>query len=104
MLEQYKRALRASEARFRDLIEKNADGVVVLRGDGVILFVNPAAEALLGHKAEHLLGAMFGIPTLPGGTTEVDIPRGPEPGCVAEMHVAEIDWEGERVYLASLRD
>jgi signal transduction histidine kinase len=104
MLEQYKRALQASEARFRNLIEKNADGVVVVRHDGVLLFVNPAAETLLGHKAEHLQGAMFGIPILPGETTEVDLPHGPEPNCVAEMRVVGIDWGGERAYLASLRN
>jgi signal transduction histidine kinase len=98
------RALEASEARFRNIIEKNADGVLVVGRSGVIRFVNPAAESLLGRPADQLLGQMFGVPVTPGETTEIDILRGGRPGCVAEMRLVEIDWEGEVAYLASLRD
>src|SRR5919197_5085482 len=104
-LEALQRALQASEARFRNIIEKNADGVLVVGRSGVIRFVNPAAEALLGRPAPQLLGQMFGVPLTPGEITEIDILRGGgQPGRVAEMRVVEIDWEGEVAYLASLRD
>src|SRR5690349_12553100 len=90
-----RRALQVSEARFRNTIEKNADGVIVVSRSGVLRFVNPAAEALLGRTASQLLGQMFGVPVIPGETTEIDILRGGRPERVAEMRVAEIDWEGE---------
>src|SRR5579884_3211893 len=108
MLEEYKRALAASEARFRNLIEKNADGVVVVSMDGVIRYVNPAAEALLGRPAGELIGALFGRPLTAGETTEIDLCPAPHSGQSAhrsaEMRVVEIDWEGQPAFLITLRD
>ncbi len=103
-LESGRRALQSGERCFRLLIEKNADGVLVIRQDGTVCFANPAAEALLQRSACRLAGEMFGVPVSPGETTEVDVPRRNGPPRVAEMHVAEIEWEGEPAYLASLRD
>jgi signal transduction histidine kinase/ActR/RegA family two-component response regulator len=103
MLEPYQRALATSEARFRNLIQKNADGMLVVRRDGIIGFVNPAAEELLGRRAEDLIGKPFGAPLLPGRTTEVEVPHGTGVR-VAEIRVVEIEWEGELAHLASLRD
>jgi PAS domain S-box-containing protein len=110
MLEQYKRALAASEARFRNLIEKTADGVVVVSADGVIRYVNPAAEALLGRPAGELIGALFGRPMTAGQTAEIDLclcrsrrsDNSSSP--VVEMRVVEIDWEEQPAFLATLRD
>jgi len=97
-------ALRESEARFRTLIEKNADGIVIVDRDGIMRFVNPAAEALFGREAEELLGALFGFPVVAGETTELDIVRRDGATAIAEMRVVETEWEGETAYLASLRD
>jgi signal transduction histidine kinase/CheY-like chemotaxis protein len=93
----------ASEARLR-LIEQTADSVIVVGRDGVIRFVNPAAEVLLERRADELVGEPFGIPVVPGERTEVDVLRGGTEARVAEMRVVETDWEGEVAYLASLRD
>jgi signal transduction histidine kinase len=108
MLEDYKRALAASEARFRNLIEKAADGVIVVSADGVIRYVNPAAETLLGRPAAELIGALFGRPLTAGETAEIDLCPAPNRGsssfCIAEMRVVEIDWEEQPAHLATLRD
>ncbi len=96
-------ALRASEARFRNIIEKNADGVIVAQKDGVILYVNPALENLLCRPSGELQGTDFGIPIVPGERTEVDIPCG-DRILVAEMRVVETEWDGSPAYLATLRD
>ncbi|HEX5271776.1 MAG TPA: PAS domain S-box protein, partial [Gemmataceae bacterium] len=98
-----RRALRASEARFRNTIEKNADGILITGRDGAIRFANPAAGALLGRDPAALVGEPFGIPVTPGETAELYLLRNGAPA-VAEMRVAEIDWEGGPAYLASLRD
>src|SRR5436305_13141549 len=104
MLQEYQRALRASEARFRTLIEKNADGILVVCRDGVVVYGNPAAQALLGRGADQLVGQVFGVPVQPGETTaEIDVVREGEP-VVAEMRVSEMEWEGRPAYIASLRD
>ncbi len=113
---------------FRKLIEKMADGVVVIDRTGVIRYVNPAAETLLGRPSAELVSVLFGTPIVPSERMEVDLcparpglpgtaDRGKHedrrsglPGIVraAEMRVVEIEWEetGGPVpaYLATLRD
>jgi PAS domain-containing protein len=106
-LEQLKRtkgALALSEVRFRNMIEKDADGILIVDNKGVVRFVNPAAEVLFSCKAEEFLGRLFGFPVVSGETIELDIVHGEAGKIIAEMRVVEIDWEGERAYLASLRD
>jgi len=39
-------ALRLSEAHLRRIIEKNADGILIVNKLGIVLFINPTAEAL----------------------------------------------------------
>lgn len=94
-------ALSAGEARFRDLIEKAADGVLVLRPDGVIVYANPAAGELLGQKPAALVGMMFGTPVTPGEPAELDLAAG---AVAAELRSSEVNWEGGRAFLATLRD
>ena len=98
------RELRASEARIHRLIEKNPDGILVVNQQRIIQYVNPAAEALFGRKAEEMIGETFGFPIAAGETTEQDIVRGPGETAVVEMRIMETDWEGEPCYLISLRD
>ncbi len=97
-------ALRASEARLRLLIAKNVDGVVVINRNGIIRFVNPAAETLFARPSIELVGELFGFPMVVGETTELDILRRAGDLAIAEMRVVETEWEGEAAYLASLRD
>ena len=87
----------------RAVIESNFDGMVVIDRDGVVLFVNPAAELLLGRSSEHVVGAQFGFPHTRGGAVEIEVVAGGAPR-VAEMRIVEVDWEGTPAFLASLRD
>ncbi|MBW2039007.1 MAG: PAS domain S-box protein [Deltaproteobacteria bacterium] len=96
--------LQSSEARFLNILESNADGIVIVDKKEIVLYVNPAAEAMFGRKAEELLGESFGYPVVAGETTELEIVRGGGGAVAAEMRVVETEWEGEVVYLASLRD
>ena len=126
-LRQQARELRASEARFRNMIVQNADGIVIVDRDGIIRFMNPAAEALFGRPSADLVGSHFDLPTS-SDTAEIEILRGeqavvsgafdkqgramPEGGyrvstvqfVAVEVRVAETEWQGETMYLASLRD
>ncbi len=49
-------ALRRQEARFRQLVERTPDATIVHRL-GTIIFLNPAALAMLGHEEADLLGS-----------------------------------------------
>ncbi|MDX2162058.1 MAG: ATP-binding protein [bacterium] len=100
-----KTRLEAGERRFRMLIQRNADAILVIDTDGIVRFANPAVEALFDQPARQLLGTYFGFPLLVGETTELDIVN-PRTGrrLIAEMRVVEVEWERARAHLASLRD
>ncbi|EGK90699.1 PAS domain-containing sensor histidine kinase [Microcoleus vaginatus PCC 9802] len=129
-MEQLKQDLKASESRFQNVIEKNADGIAIVNKRGLVCFANPSAEALFNCTAEELLGqAFFGnlvvevsacdlematdiIPQVgkteaPGTRvvqTEVEAIRKQKANAVVEMRVVETEWDGEMAYLATLRD
>jgi two-component system, chemotaxis family, CheB/CheR fusion protein len=92
------------KSAFLALVDKNADGVMVVNFDGIICFVNPAAAELLGRPQEDLIGEPFGTPIVPGEATEIDLFRAGRNSRVAEMRAALIEWQGEGAYLATLRD
>lgn len=92
------------EAPFDKFILQNADGIIVVDQDGIIRFINPAAETILGRSADQLKGHLFGFPVVSGETTELDIICRDGQHFIAEMRVVETEWAGEGVYLASIRD
>ncbi|HLZ68751.1 MAG TPA: EAL domain-containing protein [Dehalococcoidia bacterium] len=49
--------VRASEARFRALVDRSSDIILVLDPIGTITFLSPAAERSIGYPAERLLGS-----------------------------------------------
>lgn len=96
--------LIASERRFRTVLEKNADGIIIFNQDGIVRFSNHAAEVLFGREKGKLEGEMFGFALIAGETTEVDIRHPNRTSVSAEMRAVEIDWEGKPAYLASFHD
>jgi diguanylate cyclase (GGDEF)-like protein/PAS domain S-box-containing protein len=49
--------LRASEARFRSLVQNSSDSIIVLDAMGLITYVSPTADMILGHPHAELIGA-----------------------------------------------
>lgn len=96
--------LQISETGMRTIIESSSDGFEIVDGNGIVRFVNPTVEALFGRPAKQLMGAAFGFAIEEKKTTELEISRPDGSTCVVEMQTADIVWEGQPVYLASLRD
>jgi signal transduction histidine kinase/DNA-binding NarL/FixJ family response regulator len=103
-LEQYAQEIWKIQANLLKILEKNADAIIVADKDKHILFANPAAESLLEHKKKDLLNKPFGFPLKGGKTSEIEIIQQSGETTIAEMRVADIDWESKPAYLASLRD
>src|SRR6185503_19671203 len=48
--------LRASEARWRSIVESAVDGIVVIDSHGLVEAFNPAAERLFGYTEAEVIG------------------------------------------------
>ena len=129
-IEKLKRELQSSEERFRNAIEKNADGIIIVNKQGRVVFVNPSAEYFFNCKGQDLLDKdLFGDLVLEssakdididteiiphfreldtGGVrvaqTEVQLKRTDQETVIVSMRLVETEWEGEMAYLATLRD
>lgn len=96
--------LQISEANYRTLLERNADAIVVADQNTIVRFLNPAAESMYGRSAKELLGQPFGFSVAADERKEIEVNRPDGGTVVAEMRVIETTWEGEKAWLASLRD
>src|SRR5690606_31457113 len=97
--------LAESDARFRNIVERTADGIVIVRLDGRVRFANPGAEQMFARSAAELVDQDFGIAVVSGETTEMDIvrPSRTEP-VIAELRVNGTTWDGSAAQIISLRD
>lgn len=88
----------------RVLVSASADGVVAIDEHGRIRVCNPAAEEMFRRPAGELIGSPFGYPIVDGEATEIEL-RLPDGGIrTVEMRVTSTTVEGERMYVAALRD
>jgi signal transduction histidine kinase/DNA-binding response OmpR family regulator len=92
------------QAEFRFLVEKNADGIIVVDGDGIVLFANPAAEAIFDRTPHALVGSPIGIPFAASEVTEIAIRRPDGQLTEAEIRVVDTVWNQHPARLATLRD
>jgi len=116
--QQIKESLLRSEQKCRSIIEKSRDAILVCNQEGLIRLVNPAAENLYKAQPGELIGKNFCAPfdveynnqgsSL--GTPKLepriefkfkDLENHPH---VGELQLSDIEWEDERLILASLRD
>ncbi|MEX2581872.1 MAG: ATP-binding protein [Gemmatimonadota bacterium] len=104
-LERRSADLEESEARFRNIVERTADGIVIVNRDGRVRFANPGAERMFARSAAELADEDFGVAVVSGETTEMDIvrPSETEP-VVAELRVSATTWDGAAAQVISLRD
>ncbi len=103
------RRLRESEARFQSIVQRNADGILIIDRQGIVRFANPIAASFLSCPADHLVGQTFGYPVLSGEMVEIDLVGSNEVPLTVEMRVSDTTWQDvERglipCFLISLRD
>ena len=93
-----------SEERLRAIVDRLADGVVLLDRNGTIRFANPAAEELFGRTLDELAGSDLGFPSMLGDAGEIEVVRPGGATVTAELRVVETSWGDEEVRLVSIRD
>lgn len=88
----------------QSMVQASADGIVAVDQHGVVRLCNPAAETLLAHPAGELVGSPFRYPLVINQTSEIGVTRADGDPRVVEMRVTTTTWQGERLYVAALRD
>jgi signal transduction histidine kinase len=98
------RLLAAAEARFFNIIGRNADSILIIDPAGTVIFANPAAVELFGQDDRPLGGRPFGFPLTSGKTTEIEIPSPGGAARTGEMQVVDIEWQEQPALLVTVRD
>jgi signal transduction histidine kinase len=104
MPERFVEALNAGDARFREIIERHADAILIVRQDGMTIYANQAAEVMFGRSIAELVGRPFSIAISRAETAEIELPPIAGEHRIAEMRVVETVWQEKPAFLASLRD
>ena len=86
------------------IIENNADGILVIDKRGIVRYVNSAGKKFFDKWTDDPCGEIFGFPVVVGESAELNIIRNDGLISIAEMRAVETEWEGENVFLATLRD
>lgn len=95
--------LRRSEQRYRDMIDSQIDGVLVVDRDGMVRYANPSADVLFAEDPDGLTSQPFGAP-ISGGSTQVELRRSDGTSVPVEMSVVDTDWDEIPVWLITLHD
>lgn len=86
------------------IVERTGDGLLVVDGERIIRFCNPAAASLLSRKPADLLGQPFDHPIKIGQNLEIGIVRESGKSGTGELRVVGIEWHGQKSHLISIRD
>ena len=85
------------------LIQETPEAIVILDSQGIVRFVNGAAQEILGRSSEELVGHNFGLPVDPG-EHDVTINRPDGDNRLAEMRIVDTRWGGVPARVAALND
>lgn len=97
--------LKSSEERLSRIIHTITDGLLIVgQTNGLIQFVNPAAQQMFQRDNQQLIGHPFGIPLVVDQVTEITLTPGGGAILIAEMRVSSIYWQDQKAFLVSLRN
>ncbi len=96
--------LEATKSNFHSIVERSADGIVVVDDEGTTCFVNTAFGSIFGKKALESLDKFLSLPLSATGMAEVDIIREDGKPGIGEIRVSATEWKGKKARLAMVRD
>src|SRR5579884_18179 len=95
---------RIDQSEIRFLVEKNADGILVIDLNGTVLYANPAAANIFGRAKETIVGTQLGLPLVVEETSEIAIRQPGGAQIAAEIRMVQTTWEHAPALLATVRD
>ncbi|MDR4487527.1 MAG: response regulator [Nitrospirales bacterium] len=90
--------------QFRDIIDKNSDGVLILNDDKKILYSNSAAQQMFQRSETELYGAPFGFSTSSNRPYEIDLIGTSDQPLPVELRVLNMAGDRQTWFLVFLRD
>ncbi len=103
-LERKIQELKKSEARFKNIMEKIEDAVIVADRKGIVQFANGSSMSFLEVSPEDLIGEEFEFPLEIDQLKEIELSGKGKKKSKAHMRVTETEWEGNGAYLILLRN
>jgi len=97
-------ALMNSEENLKNIISELTDAIVVTSLDKKVLFLNPAAEQMLGYTAQDLIGQPFEYAFAIDQTEPLRIEKPGGSYALADVKCVETKWGQAQAHLISLRD
>ena len=87
------------------IVANSVDGLMVVDGNGVVRFANPAAVEILGSDSGQLAGAAFKHEVARGESTEIEVPIRGSLSRTLELRAAPTVWAGDSdAIVVSVRD
>ncbi|MGB2924798.1 MAG: response regulator [Limnothrix sp.] len=98
--------IQRNQRKLDAIVNNIKDGIVVVDLDGIVRFANPAAAQMFDKPLSVLIGSKFGAPIVKEKLSKIEIVKGNGEVGVAEITVAESEWEDQPAAIAiiGLRD
>lgn len=103
-LRESKDKVERGRINFLNIVENNINGIIILDYAGLVRYINPAAEKILGRKEEEMIGSLFNYISSPNDKKEIEVVNNAGKTLLLEMLAAETEWEGKNATLVSIRD
>lgn len=98
-----RRRAQLQHRRIQSLLDATPDAILVANAEGQVRFVNDAASSLFGRSRAELFAERLSFSAPDGEPVPVTI-FGSTGLRNCEMRLAQLEWDGEPVQLASIRD
>jgi signal transduction histidine kinase len=93
-----------NQSNFHNIVERSTDGILILKKDGEILFINNAAGIFFDRPISELLGRQAPFIINASERSEIKISLPNHKSGTAELNIVDTMWEGEPAQLVILRD
>ncbi len=96
--------IKISRENFKNLIMKSDSAMIVTDRNGIVIFVNPEAQILLGKTEKELIGEFLGLVSVSEKNVEMEIIDSGKVKGIVELNTITTEWEGNSAHLIMLHD